>query len=237
MIIFPAIDLYDGCAVRLLRGDYNQKTVYSHDPSSIARAFRYAGATHIHLVDLEGARDGTAPNLSVIQKIKTETDLYCEVGGGIRNDTVVSAYLDSGVDRVILGTAAVMDPDFLVRCLEKYPGRIAVGMDLYDNRVAIRGWTQDSGIDADTFLSSIIAKGVDTVICTDISKDGAMQGTNRMLYHHLMQDYSIHVIASGGVSSLEDLHALSDMGIYGAIIGKAYYTGAIDLRDAIGTES
>lgn len=234
MIILPAIDLYCGKAVRLLKGDYNQMTVYSDNPAEFALDFAKKGATHIHLVDLEGARDGTTPNLGVIKSITTKTDLFTEVGGGIRSMETVEKYLSAGVDRVILGTAAVKDRTFLLEALRKYGEKIAVGIDIKDGKVAIKGWTETADITAEDFCADMESIGVRTVICTDISKDGAMQGANLALYKLLSEKFNMNFIASGGVSSMEDIKALVDMNIHGAIIGKAYYVGAIDLKEVIG---
>ncbi len=233
MNIFPAIDLVQGKAVRLFKGDYAQMTVYNEDPLSVAKDFEAAGAKYIHLVDLEAAKSGVPANLETIRSIAANTDLFIEVGGGIRNMETVKTYLDAGVDRVILGTAAVEDPAFLQAALEKYGAKIAVGVDLKDGFVAIKGWTEKSQETADAFFAKMEKMGVQTVICTDISKDGAMQGTNRALYKELSEKFKIDLIASGGVSSIEDIEALRAMDLYGAIIGKAYYIGAIDLKQAI----
>ena len=233
MIIFPAIDLFEGKAVRLMKGDYRQMTVFSEHPEKIARAFADEGASHVHLVDLEGARDGTTPNLETVLKIKKETGLFCEIGGGIRTMETVRTYLEKGLDRVILGTSAVEDPDFLSNALEEYGERIAVGDDIRDGMVSIRGWTEDSGLPFLEFCRKMADMGVQTLICTDISRDGAMRGTNRELYRHLSRELKIRITASGGVSSIEDIRALREMNLYGAIIGKAWYTGAISLREAI----
>jgi len=233
MIIFPAIDLYGGKAVRLLKGDYQNMTVYSENPLDVAYAFKEAGATHIHMVDLEGARDGSTPNLGIVTDVAAKCGLFVEIGGGIRDDDVISRYLDSGVQRVILGTAAVTDPDFLSRAIAKYGDHIAVGADVRDGFIAIKGWLEVSQISLDAFMSSMQSLGVKTIICTDISRDGAMRGTNRALYRDLSQKYVLNITASGGVSSMEDITELRAMNLYGAIIGKAYYTGAIDLRQAI----
>ena len=233
MKLYPAIDLYEGKAVRLFKGEYQQMTVYNENPLAVARDFQNAGANCIHLVDLEGAKFGTTSNLPVIEKIVNATDLFVEVGGGIRNMETIDAYLGIGVNRVILGTAAVTDRPFLEAALAKYGEKIAVGVDLKDGFVAIKGWTEKSQWTADAFFSDLEKLGVSTVICTDISRDGAMQGTNRQLYRELSQKYNIQLIASGGVSSLEDVQALNAMDLHGAIIGKAYYTGAIDLRKAL----
>ena len=233
MIIFPAIDLYEKKAVRLYRGDYRQMTVYSNDPLLVARSFEKKGATHIHMVDLEGARDGSTPNLSVVEAVVKETSLFVEIGGGIRDMATVEKYLSVGVSRVILGTAAVNDRAFLEEAVRAYGDRIAVGADVKDGYIAIKGWLETSPVTLEAFLSDMEALGVRTVICTDISRDGAMRGTNRELYQSLSERYAIDLVASGGVSDLEDVRALREMNLYGAIIGKAYYTGAIDLREAL----
>ena len=233
MHIFPAIDIIGGKAVRLFKGDYAQMTVYNESPLAVAKDFEAAGAKFIHLVDLEGAKTGGTPNVDTIRRIAQETALFTEVGGGIRDMDTVAAYLENGVDRVILGTAAVTDEAFLKTAVNTFKERVAVGIDLKDGFVAIKGWTEKSEYTCDAFFEKMQALGVKTVICTDISKDGAMQGTNRALYKTLNEKYTIDIIASGGVSSLEDILALREMELYGAIIGKAYYTGAIDLKAAI----
>ena len=233
MLIFPAIDLYDGKAVRLYKGDYQNMTVYSDDPLSVARDFVRAGATCIHMVDLEGARDGTTPNLNIVRQIANETPLFTEIGGGIRSMETVRAYLDAGVDRVILGTAAVTNPDFLKQALAEYGERIAVGVDIKDGKVAIKGWLETAEDDALAFCEKMQAMGVRTIISTDISKDGAMMGANHELYRTLAERFDLQIVASGGVSSLDDVKKLRALDLYGAIIGKAYYTGAIDLSAAI----
>ncbi len=233
MKIFPAIDLYNGKAVRLLKGDYSQMTVYSDNPIEIARDFEKCGAGFIHIVDLEGAKDGTTPNLDIVKQIAKETSLFSEIGGGIRSMETVRAYLENGVDRVILGTAAVKDEDFLKQAVAEYGERIAVGVDIKDGFVAIKGWTEKSEYSCFDFCEKMQSLGVKTLICTDISKDGAMQGTNRELYRELSEKFSIDITASGGVSSIEDIKALRKLNLYGAIIGKAYYIGAIDLKEAL----
>ena len=233
MNIFPAIDLFDKKAVRLFKGDYAQMTVYSEDPPEIAYDFVNNGAKYIHIVDLEGAKDGTTPNISVIEEIRKTTDLFIEVGGGIRNMDIVDRYIGIGVNRVILGTAAVTDEVFLVNAVEKYGDKIAVGVDVKDGYVAIRGWTEKSQYDCFEFCEKMSKIGVRTIICTDISKDGAMLGTNHELYKELSEKFDMQIIASGGVSSIEDVRKLARIDIYGAIIGKAYYTGAINLKEAI----
>lgn len=233
MKLYPAIDLYEGKAVRLFKGEYQQMTVYNENPLAVAMDFQNAGAECIHLVDLEGAKFGTTSNLPVIAKIVEATDLFVEVGGGIRTMETIDAYLSIGVNRVILGTAAVTDRPFLEAALAKYGEKIAVGVDLKDGFVAIKGWTEKSQWTAEAFFEDLEKLGVSTVICTDISRDGAMQGTNRALYQELSAKYKIQLIASGGVSSIADVQALRAMDLHGAIIGKAYYTGAIDLKEAL----
>lgn len=233
MKIFPAIDLYDGKAVRLYKGDYDNMTVYSSNPIEIARDFEAAGAKYIHMVDLEGAKDGTTPNIGIVSQVASETNLFVEIGGGIRSMETLDKYFSAGVSRAILGTAAVTDEVFLKAAVEKYGEKIAVGADIKDGLVAIKGWLEKSEYTTDAFFEKMCSLGVKTIICTDISKDGAMKGTNRELYKELSEKYSIDIVASGGVSSIDDIKALSDMNLYGAIIGKAYYIGAIDLKEAI----
>ena len=233
MLIFPAIDLVQGQAVRLFRGDYAQMTVYDSDPLRVVQSFQSQGASCLHLVDLEGAKNGGTPNLEVITRIVSETSLFTEVGGGIRSMETVEAYLNAGVSRVILGTAAVTDEAFLQQAVAAWGSRIAVGVDIRDGYVSIKGWTEQTAYTCDRFFEKMQKLGIQTIICTDISRDGAMAGTNLNLYRQLSKAYRMDIVASGGVSSLADVKALRDMGLYGAIIGKAYYTGAIDLRQAI----
>ena len=233
MFLFPAIDLYEGKAVRLYKGDYNQLTVYNEDPTAVAKDFAAAGAGYIHIVDLEGAKSGTTPNLDTVIRIKEASGLFCEIGGGVRNMDVVKAYMDAGLDRVILGTAAVENPDFVREAVAAYGDKIAVGVDLKDGYVAVKGWTEKSTLDALTFCRQMQDIGVKTLIVTDISKDGAMQGTNHDLYRKLQATFpTLQFVASGDVSSMEDVKRLADANLYGAIIGKAYYIGAIDLKEA-----
>ena len=233
MLILPAIDLYEGRAVRLYKGDYAKMTVYSEDPAAVARDFAAQGARQMHTVDLEGARDGGTPTLGIIERIVKETGLFVECGGGLRDMAAIDRAFAAGVGRVILGTAAVSDERLLAESVQKYGEKIAVGADLRDGRVAIRGWREDSGLTAEDFLRKVEALGVRTVICTDISRDGAMRGANAELYERLQRDFGLELIASGGVSSLEDVRRLRTLGLYGAIIGKAYYTGDIALREAV----
>lgn len=233
MILFPAIDLFENKAVRLYKGDYRNMTVYSDNPIEIAMDFAAAGATHIHMVDLEGAKDAATPNLSVVAQVAKETGLFVEIGGGIRSMDTVARYLDAGVARIILGTAAVKDPDFLDAAVAAYPGKIAVGADVKDGYIAIKGWLETANVTLDEFLRNMQARGIGNVICTDISRDGAMRGTNLELYSYLSGKYTMDITASGGVSTMEDIRRLREMNLYGAIIGKAYYTGAIDLKTAL----
>lgn len=237
MNIFPAIDLIDGCAVRLFKGDYNQKTVYSDNPVAVAKSFADAGAQYIHIVDLDGAKDGSNANIDVVRSIVEQSGLKAEIGGGIRSMQAVEKYLNLGVMRVILGTAAVTDPEFLMQAVNKYGEKVAVGVDIKDGKVAIKGWTELSKRDCFDFCSNLEKIGVKTVICTDISKDGVMSGTNIELYKKLSSEYKMDIIASGGVSSLDNVRTLTQMNMYGAILGKALYTGSIDLKEAIKTAS
>lgn len=233
MYIFPAIDLFGGRAVRLYKGDYSKMTFYSDDPVSVALDFARAGADHLHLVDLEGAKTGLTPNLDVVKRIIESGRMFTEIGGGVRNMETVEKYLSIGADRVILGTAAVDDEDFLRCAVAEHGEKIAVGVDIKDGYVAVRGWTEKSSYSCFDFCQKMQDIGVKALICTDISKDGAMRGTNRELYKELSERFSVKITASGGVSSIDDVKALAELGIYGAVIGKAYYTGAIDLHEAV----
>lgn len=233
MLIYPAIDLFEGKAVRLYKGDYAQMTVYSEHPVEIAQDFKACGAAQMHIVDLEGARSGTTPNIETILKIRKTSGLFCEVGGGIRSMETVRRYLDAGIDRVILGTAAVNDPDFANAAAAEYGEKIAAGIDIRDGYAAVKGWTEKSQLTAEMFCMRMKEIGIKTLICTDISKDGAMQGANHELYAGLQRKFDLQFIASGGVSSMDDVRRLRENDLYGAIIGKAYYTGAIDLKEAI----
>ena len=233
MELFPAIDLIGGCAVRLVKGDYAQKTVYSENPAEVAKSFAAAGAKYLHVVDLEGAKDGGTPNLETIKNIVENGGLLVEVGGGIRSEEVIKKYLDAGVYRVILGTAAVQNPAFLEEMVQKYGEKIAVGVDIKDGMVAIKGWTEVSQESCFDFCEKLQKIGVKTIICTDISKDGLLSGTNLELYKELSEKFSVDIVASGGVTTLDDVKKLADMGMYGAILGKALYTGNIDLKAAV----
>ncbi|MDO4418824.1 MAG: 1-(5-phosphoribosyl)-5-[(5-phosphoribosylamino)methylideneamino]imidazole-4-carboxamide isomerase [Ruminococcus sp.] len=233
MYLFPAIDLIGGQAVRLVKGDYNRKTVYSSSPVEVAKSFYEAGAEFLHVVDLDGAKSGNTDNISVIADIIKESGLKVEVGGGIRSEEVIRKYIDSGVYRVILGTVAVENPDFCREMTEKYGDKIAVGVDIKDGFVAIKGWTEVAEKTCFDFCKELEEMGVKTVICTDISKDGLLSGTNLELYRELQGKFNIDFTASGGVTSLDDVKALMEIGVYGAILGKALYTGNIDLKEAV----
>lgn len=233
MYIFPAIDLYEGKAVRLTRGDYNQMTVYDNDPVGVARRFAAAGATKLHLVDLEGAKDGTTANFETVAAILSQTKLEAEIGGGIRSLDTAETYLSAGARRVILGTAAIEDPVFLKSAARSFGDRIAVGVDIKDGFVAVRGWTEVSNRECFDFCRELESLGIRTVISTDISKDGMQSGTNRELYARLKSELSMNIIASGGISSYEDIRAVRDLGVYGAIVGRALYIGEIDLEKAL----
>ena len=233
MNIYPAIDLYDGKAVRLYKGNYDEMTVYSDNPAEIARDFEAQGARYIHIVDLVGAKTGGTPNLETVKTIIGSIGLFAEIGGGIRSMETVKTYLDAGAGRVILGTAAVENEDFLTEAVGTYGEKIAVGVDLRDGEVSVSGWTEGTGLDGFSFCVELQRRGVKTLIITDIARDGAMRGANRALYRRLAGELSLRITASGGVSSLEDVTALRDLGLYAAIISKAYYTGAVDLRAAV----
>ena len=233
MLIFAAIDLYEGKAVRLYQGDYAQMTVYSDKPWELVEDFVRQGVTHLHIVDLEGAKKGEPANLETIRLIRAAAPLFISVGGGIRSMATIEKYMQMGINRVVLGTAAVTNPEFLRAAVEAYGDKIAVGADMKDGYIAISGWTVSSGIDAFSFCKRMQDFGIRTLICTDISKDGAMQGTNRNLYRRLSNTLNLDIIASGGVSTMADVRALRKLDLCGAVIGKAYYTGAIDLKEAI----
>ena len=233
MNIFPAIDIIEKNAVRLLRGDYNKKTVYSASPAGVALSFAEQGAEFIHIVDLDGAKSGKTENLDVISEIINVSGLKAEVGGGIRSEETIKQYIDIGVFRVILGTAALTKPDFMKDMIRKYGDKIAVGVDIKDERVAISGWTELSKKPAFDFIGELENIGVKTVICTDISKDGASEGTNIALYKELSKRTNMDIIASGGITRLSEIKELCQIGLFGAIIGKALYTGDIDLKAAL----
>ncbi|MBQ3404799.1 MAG: 1-(5-phosphoribosyl)-5-[Oscillospiraceae bacterium] len=233
MYILPAIDLYEGKAVRLYKGDYSRMAVYSDNPPELTGTFRACGAEYLHMVDLEGAKDGSTPNYAIEARIASDSGLKVEIGGGIRSEEVIKRYLDCGVCRVILGTAAVEQPELLEKMVGMYSDKIAVGVDIKDGLVAIKGWTETSSLGCEDFCARLCEIGVRTVICTDISRDGTLGGANRELYRGLNERFPLDLIASGGVSTLEDVAALKEMGMYGATIGKAWYSGAIDLKKAV----
>ncbi len=233
MIIFPAIDLKDKQAVRLTKGDYNQVKVYGQDPAAVAADFIARGATHLHIVDLDGAKDGTLSNFEAVQNIVAAGDLFTEVGGGIRNEERIRKYLSLGVDRVILGTAALQNFPFLEQMVQKYGPQIAVGVDAKDGKVAVNGWLDTSEQDAVEFCRKLESIGVDTVIFTDISKDGMLSGTNLEIYKELATFKSLKIVASGGISYYDEISKLQAMGIHAAIVGKAIYEGKLDLKEVL----
>ena len=235
MILFPAIDIVDGKAVRLFKGDYQQMTVYSDNPAEIALDFKNCGATAIHIVDLEGAKDGTTPNFDTVLAIKKASGLFCEIGGGIRNEEIVVDYAQVGALRVIIGTKAITDPEFTRRMIKKHGSNVAVGIDIVGTKVAINGWTKVTDTTVDELIEALIDDGVNAIICTDIARDGAMKGTNLELYRKLVSNYGgyIDIMASGGISTMDDLRALNEIGVYGSVVGRALYNGALDLRKVL----
>ena len=233
MEIFPAIDLYDGKAVLLKQGDYDKMTVYSDDPPAFAKKFAAQGAKFLHAVDLEGARDGGTPNFAVVKRLAAIPALKVEIGGGIRSAEVAEKYLEAGVWRVILGTAAVSDPDLLRRLVRKWGERIAVGVDIKDGFVAVRGWREVSRRECFEFCGELQEAGVRCVICTDVSKDGMLGGSDPGLYRRLTAEFDMDFVASGGVSSAEDLKKLAETGVYGAILGRALYEGRLTVAEAL----
>ena len=232
MIILPAIDIFGGQAVRLLRGNYDDMTIYDPDPVNTAMIFRSEGAKWIHVVALEGAKTGETVNIPTIMRIREACGLKCEVGGGIRDMAGIARCVEAGIDRVILGTSATKE-GFVREAVRNFGDKIAVGVDIRGGKVAVKGWLEDSGLDALTFCKRMQDDGVATLIITDISRDGAMSGTNTELYRELSRTLSVNITASGGVSTLDDVRTLAGLGIYGAIIGKAYYTGAVKISEAI----
>ncbi len=233
MRIFPAIDLIGGQAVRLYQGDYDKKTVYNADPCAVAREFRAAGASCLHVVDLDGARDGTTANFDTIAALAGQGGFYMEVGGGIRTEERIRQYLDCGVSRCILGTVAVRDFDFTARMGAKYGDKIAVGVDTREGLIAVSGWKELSDERGPDFCRRLVGHGIRDVIYTDISRDGAERGTNLELYRELLTIPGLRVTASGGVGSLSELRVLRDMGVHAAILGKALYTGKLDLAEVM----
>ena len=232
MYIYPAIDLRDGKVVRLTKGDYDRMDVYSSDPAEIVRIFREAGASRLHVVDLDGAKDGKLCNYEIISKLARE-DIFVEVGGGIRDEERIQAYLAAGVKRVILGSAAIENPGFAAEMAQKYGDAIAVGVDASEGMVAIHGWKTVTDVDALDFCEKLVKSGVSTVIYTDISKDGTLSGTNLEVYRRLSQIEGLSIIASGGITFEYEIAALREMNLHGAILGKALYTGKLNLARAI----
>ena len=233
MLIFPAIDLRDGQVVRLVEGDYDRMTVYGSDPLAVAKAYRAAGAEYLHVVDLDAAKDGKQKNLAAIQKLAAESGLRLEVGGGVRDEESAKRYLDAGVSRVILGSAAIENPQFMENLAKQYPGKVAAGVDARNGFVAIHGWKTVTDIVAYDFVESLPGRGIGTVIYTDISRDGKLQGPNIEAYQRLGQIKGLDIVASGGVSSAADISALAKLNLYAAIIGKALYDGRITLEAAL----
>ena len=233
MELFPAIDLRGGQVVRLTHGDFARMDVYSDNPLAIAQQFHAAGAKNLHVVDLDGAKDGAPVNFEAVRLIAEQSGLFVEIGGGIRDEKRIQSYLDLGVGRVILGTVALEDFDFTQKMIATYGPKIAVGVDAKDGQVAVRGWLESSGTDSIAFCERLCAAGVDTIIYTDIAKDGAMQGTNIDVYRLLSQKVTCNIMASGGISDLHEIEILRDMGLYGAILGKALYIGKLDLKEAL----
>ncbi len=232
MKIFPAIDIVNGKAVRLTRGDYDRMKIYSDSPAEVAREFKSKGAECIHIVDLEGAKSGLTDNFETVAEILS-VGLFSEVGGGIRSAETVEKYLGAGASRVILGTAAIEDLKLLKLCVKSFGDRIAVGADVKDGKIAVKGWLESADVSLRDFVKSMQDMGVKTLICTDISRDGEMRGANLRLYKELTTEFKIGIVASGGVTGLDEIAKLRDCGAEGAIIGKAYYEGLISLEDAI----
>lgn len=232
MIIFPAIDLLNASCVRLTQGDYNQMEVFNSDPVAQAKTFEAQGAKFLHMVDLDGAKEGSQKNFDVIKRVREAINIPIQVGGGIRDEERIKALLNLGVDRVILGTAAVKNMPFLQEMLDKYGDKIVVSVDAKEGKVATHGWIEDSGIDSVEFVKKLITMGLKTLVYTDIAKDGMMEGTNLPVYEELNK-LDIDLIASGGVSRIFDIEELLKMNTYGAIVGKAIYAGALDLVELI----
>ena len=235
MKVFPAIDLREGNVVRLLKGDYNKMTVYGENPLEVAQEFEDAGAEYLHVVDLDGAIDGSQPNFAAVRDIIEGTGLKVEIGGGIRNEDIIVDYAQIGELRVIIGTMAIKDPEFTARMIKRHGKNVAVGVDISDGYVAIKGWTEVTDKTVDDMCQDLIDMGDRTIICTDISRDGAMEGTNIELYKKLVEEYGdyLDIIASGGISSMEDLEKLQEVGVDGVIIGRALYNGALDLGEVL----
>lgn len=233
MIIFPAIDISGGKVVRLYKGDYDKMTVYEGSPVEIAKSYEAVGATHLHVVDLDGAKSGFTDNYSSIEKIAKETNLFIEVGGGIRDEERIQRYASVGVNRTILGTVAVKNPSFVKEMADKYGDLISVGIDVKNGYAAVSGWTEVSNVSGYEYCENLLSMNVGTVIYTDISKDGTESGTNLEAYKKLSKIKGLNIVASGGITYYNELEELSKLGIYGAILGKALYSGALDLKKAL----
>lgn len=234
MIIYPACDLINGQCVRLYKGDYNEMKVYNNDPPAQAEKFKKLGATHLHIVDLDGAKKGEPVNHEIIAEMKKRSGLFCEVGGGIRTIADIERYVSMGIDRVILGTAVTNSKNQIAEeAVAKFGKKIAVSVDVKDGYVAVKGWTKNSPNKLVSFLDRLVNYGVKTVIVTDISKDGALKGPNHDMYKEISEKYDLDLIASGGVTTVEDVISLKDAGMAGAIIGKAYYEGMVDLKKCL----
>ncbi|MEQ8154276.1 MAG: 1-(5-phosphoribosyl)-5-[(5-phosphoribosylamino)methylideneamino]imidazole-4-carboxamide isomerase [Clostridiaceae bacterium] len=233
MIILPAIDIRGGKAVRLYQGDYSKEEVVAKDIFDQAREFQRLGATHLHLVDLDGAKEGTGVNEEIILKLAKELDMSIEVGGGIRTLERIDKLLSNGVDKVILGTAAIENKELLMKALDKYGDAIIVGIDARDGKVCANGWLEESNLDYVEFSKTMADLGVDNIIVTDISRDGTLQGVNIDMLRTLKEKVNIKITASGGVKNIEDIKKLKELGVYGAITGKAIYSGELSLKDAL----
>lgn len=235
MEIFPAIDLLGGKVVRLFQGDYGQSQIYGDNPADYAKQFEQQGAKYLHLVDLDGAKEGAPQNFEIVKDIAKSTSLFIELGGGIRNEETVNQCFEAGVGRVILGTAALQNPAFVKSMAAKHGGKIAVGVDARDGLVAVEGWLKTSTTNSYDFCKEMQNAGVEYIIYTDISRDGAQAGANLEVYEKLAELRGLNITASGGVSSLSDVAALRSMGLYAAILGKALYAGTVKLEDALQT--
>lgn len=235
MLVIPAIDLKDGQAVRLYKGDYNQKTVYSNNPEELAKEFETMGAKWLHVVDLDGAKDGKCINLETIRKIKQTTNMAVELGGGIRNMETVALYLDEvGIDRVILGTAAINDPQFLKEAISKYGAKkIVVGVDVKNGYVSTSGWLKTSDVPYLDFIKELEKIGVEYIVVTDISKDGTLQGPNFKMYEQIASMFKINFVVSGGIKDKQNILDVAKKDYYACIVGKAYYEGKVDLKEVI----
>ena len=233
MQIFPATDILGGKVVRLTKGDYANVKIYADSPAEMAKEFIKAGATNLHMVDLDGAKDGTPVNFDAIKEAAKIKDLFIEVGGGIRDMKRIEDYLSLGVKRVILGTAAVRNYPFVEEAVKKYGDAIAVGVDAKDGLVAVNGWLETTTVNSVEFCKKLRGSGVATVIYTDISKDGMLSGTNLEIYKELSEIKGLDIVASGGITFIDEIKTLADMGIYGAIVGKAVYEGKLDLKEVL----